>query len=260
MSDENQVPENEVQTPENATPTPEVETPEVPTTPETPAEPTPEPEAPKPNSNAITTEPGEVVEEVASEAAPEDSPVVAGISEKLEQTSEQQAHHDPTAPTQAEPMLVDLNNLKPEQLQVLKAMLNVTPDRAQPKKGNIIIEIRKVQYKGEDKFILDFEQARIALAYDSEAQRDMETHKIRVKLNGVEDMVDMLYGDFMEAERVPVEVISERHVDDSFSEGEVTQRTTGKLVQRDVQTREYFFTVKLPTGEQVEIQGKIANA
>lgn len=167
---------------------------------------------------------------------------------------------DSTAPQANTPMLFDLANMSPEQLQTLKAMLNVTPDRAQQKRGNIRVKIRTISQNEVPRYIVDFKRARTALAYATETGKEFESHRIEVLLNGDTAYTDMMYPEFMEAERVAVEVISQREEKDTLIEGEVVQRETGKLINKEVNIVKYFYTVKLPDGTTAELQGSLANA
>jgi hypothetical protein len=186
--------------------------------------------------------------------------VVSNISERLSQQTEKEVEKDETLPQANEPMLVDLANLSNEQLQSLKAMLNVTPDRAQQKKGNIRVTVRKVVKDEKDRYIVDFKQARTAIDFEPETGREFESHKIAVKLNGDSEYQDMMYNDFMDLPRVQVEVLSQREVVNMREEGEVTQAETGRLVMKETREVTYFYTLALPNGEQVEVEGKLVNA
>jgi hypothetical protein len=70
----------------------------------------------------------------------------------------------------------------------------------------------------------------------------------------------MNYTEFMQSDRVAVEVVSQRSEEHIIEEGQVMQRETGKIVMKELKTVDYFYTVKLPTGGTVELQGKMANA
>lgn len=226
-------------------------TPEVTTTP-APAQPsapeTAQPSAPVP---PIATPPAEPV------ATP---PVVGAIAQRLGQESVKENTDDTDKPVQHTPMMIDLANLSTEQLSMLKSMLSVTPDKVQKRRGNIRIEIRKVVVNDEDKYIVDFKRARLALAYHPETNAEMETHVIPVLFHDATEYVDMNYTEFMQSDRVAVEVVSQRSEENIIEEGEVISRETGKLVMKELKTMEYFYTVKLPTGQTVELQGKMANA
>ena len=196
-----------------------------------------------------------------AEAPQEEAPsVVADISERLSHETEKEVEKDETLPQANEPMLVDLANLSPDQLQSLKAMLNVTPDRAQQKQGNIRVTIRKVVKDEKDRYIVDFKQARTAIDFEPETGKEFESHKIAVLLDGDTEYTDMMYTDFMELERVQVEVLSQRQDVNMRVEGEVRQAETGKLVQKEVREVTYFYTLALPNGNQVEVEGKLVNA
>jgi hypothetical protein len=139
-------------------------------------------------------------------------------------------------------------------------MLNVTPDQVHQKKGNIKVEIRRVEVEGKERFVVDMERARRALSFDATLQKDVETLKLRVKLDGDKEWTDMEYRDFMQLDRVPVEVIAQRQAESITKEGQVRQAETGRIVEKEVKNIVYWYTVKLPSGKTIELEGKMANA
>jgi len=189
-----------------------------------------------------------------------ETPVVNDIAQRLGQETVKEIKTDENKPTQATPMLVDLANLTPEMLQTLKSMLNVTPDRVQQKKGNIRIEIRTAEIAEVPRYVVDFKTAKMGLRHDVTLQKDVETLMIDVRFNGDDKYTTVPYKEFMQFDRVAVEVISQRAVEDIRHEGQVMQRETGRLVEKEVKTMLYFYTVALPDGSKVELEGKMANA
>ena len=69
-----------------------------------------------------------------------------------------------------------------------------------------------------------------------------------------------MYNDFMDLERVQVEVLEQREKVNIREEGEVTQAETGKLVMKEARVVQYFYTLALPNGKTVEVEGKLVNA
>ncbi len=197
-----------------------------------------------------------------TEAEREDTPDPTHdvISQRLQQESVQVAEEDRHKPEAHQPMMIDLAKMSMEQLQQLKSMLNVTPDRVQKKMGNIRVIIREVEVGGIKRYVTDFKDAQIAIDYETNTGREIESHRIPVRLDGDKEYIQMHYSQFMQSNRVPVEVISQRTVDNSVSEGEVLQRETGKIVEKEIKIVTYFYTVKLPNGKEVEINGKISNS
>jgi len=192
---------------------------------------------------------------------PEDETVdLNAIADNLSQKTQEEIEVKKDVPVSEEPLPFDIQKLRPEQLQQLKQMLNATPDRVAQKKQNTIIELREINYKGEKRIVVDFKDSRLAIEYKAEQAKDIETHKIMVKFDGDDGWTDVLYDTFMGAKRVKVEVLSTRKKESSYSEGEILQRKTGKLVEMRVTTALYFFKVKLPNGKIIEIEGKLANA
>lgn len=185
--------------------------------------------------------------------------VAAALSQELTETEAGAATRDEEAPKPAEALPIDFSKLTPEQLQLLKGMLNATPDRVRGKTPNPKVLLRKIK----DRFIIDFKPSFMALHYDPVRLTDVETIKIPVKFLGDTEYTEVLYKEFMQADQVPVEVVQSRFMDSPRVEGEVVQRETGRVVEMEVNERKYFFTVKLPEGApipQIEIEAKIANA
>lgn len=198
--------------------------------------------------------------EVTQSVNPIATPVVSEIADRLANQKPPETIEESSKPIANTPMMIDLANLSPEQLSTLKSMLSVTPDRVQQKRGNIRIEIRKVSVNDVDRYIVDFKRSRMALQYHAETGKEMETHIIPVLFDGETDYVDMNYTEFMQSDRVAVEVIGQRSEENIIDEGQVVQRETGKLVTKEVKIVDYFYTVSLPNGKNVELQGKMANA
>lgn len=222
------------------------------------------PEEPKLPKGAITTEP---TQQTVPPPAPEDmekevggiAPAVASVSERLGAASAEEAKVETNLPVAKTPQMIDLHNMTAEQASQLKSILSVTPDQVQAKRGNSIVEIRRTMVNEEYLYVVDFQKARMALANDSETGKEFETHKIKVLYYGQSEYTDLMYTDFMDFERVRVEVLSERQEKDVRKEGQVVSRETGRLVEKEVTIMEYFYTVKLPTGTSVEIKGNIIN-
>lgn len=194
------------------------------------------------------------------ETAPTSNPVVQGVASRLSERAEEEVERPKDVPQPHQTNSFDLSQLSSEQLSTLKAMLNVTPDQVQQAKGNTRIEIRALDTEEGTRYVVDFKQSRKAVGYDSETGHEYETNKIEVLLDGDTDYTDMYYNEFMELERVPVEVMSTRTETQTVNEGQVVQRETGKLVNKEVKINHYFYNVKLPNGRLVELAGKLANA
>jgi hypothetical protein len=197
---------------------------------------------------------------VAPVETKDEKPVINDVAQRLSQSTVSEVKQTEDKPVQAPSMLVDLANLTSDQLQVLKSMLNVTPDQVHQKKGNIKIEIRRMMVEDKERFVVDMERARRALAFDATLQKDVETLKMRVKLDGDKGWTDMEYRDFMQLDRVTVEVIAQRQEESITKEGQVRQAETGRIVEKEVKNIVYWYTVKLPNGSKIELEGKMANA
>jgi hypothetical protein len=181
--------------------------------------------------------------------------VVKDISDKLSEAPVEEQKKE-NAPEAKNTQAFDLATLTPEQLQSLKAMLNATPDTITREKGNPIVTLRRI----DDKFVMDFKNAHIALVEDPENNRKVERHFIPVLFQGEEEYVNVLYQTFIDAERVPCEVVQTHTNTKRIVEGQTRSRETGSIVEVVRTEVNNSFTVKLPDGETVEIQSKLANA
>lgn len=192
--------------------------------------------------------------------APVSNPVVQGVASRLAEKAVDEVERPTDVPQPHQTTGFDFSQLSSEQLSMLKAMLSVAPEQVQQAKGNVRIEIRSVDTEDGTRYIVDFKNSRKAVGYDVETGHEFETNKIEVLLDGDTEYTDMFYTKFMELERVPVEVMSTRTETQIVNEGQVVQRETGKLVNKEVKINHYYYNVKLPNGKLVELAGKIANA
>jgi hypothetical protein len=178
-------------------------------------------------------------------------------------------HKETDAPQAKEPVMFDLSKLQPEQLQVLKEMLETTPGRVKNKKGNPVTRLRLI--KG--KMVQDFKDAYEGMTFNPVTQSDMLTLKIPVKFFGEAEFKDIPYSDFMAVNnQVTCEIVGQRTINlDPIVEGEVMQKSEipgmpGRLVQLEVNRSTHFYTIKVPEsipevgGKTFEIPAKISNA
>ena len=157
------------------------------------------------------------------------------------------------------PLPIDITKFSREQLQQLKAMLAATPEGISRKKEKPRVSIRKI----DGNLVVDYKRAYLGLVKDHELNRDVERHLIPVKFLGAKDYANIVYGKFMESERVSCEVLTTRQEVVETVEGQTVSRETGQLVEMVRKEIKFWFTIKLPEGssqDTVEIEGKIANA
>ena len=162
-------------------------------------------------------------------------------------------------PEAAAPIPFDFSKLTRDDLQRLKEAMDAVPDRATAIKKNPRVNLRRM----DGRFVKSFGKAFNALVKDTVERRDIETHKIPVLFFDAEASVDVLYKDFMESERVLVEVIKIRTESDNHVEGEVYSKEKKRMVEMEVTRDKHFFTVRLPDGKgfkEVEIESRVANA
>lgn len=181
---------------------------------------------------------------------------IPSISERLSQQEEQNTRADSEVMTAEEPFQFDLTKLRPEQLQQLKQMLAVTPDRIVRKKVRPTIKLPLVN----DKPVIDYHKAYKGLVDDPENHRKVEKTLIQVLCYGETEFRTIRYSEFINADKVVCEVLSTRSDPEEYVEGQTISRETGQLVEMVVKIPRDWFTVKLPDGSSVEIESKLANA
>ena len=159
-------------------------------------------------------------------------------------------------PRGVEALPFDIDKLTPEEMQRLKARLAVTPERLSTKKAPARTFLRTIG----GRFVVATKPSYLALVYDATRLSEVETHKMPVKFHDSDKWTDIIYTDFMKADRVVCEIVSIREDRGTRTEGEVVQRETGKIVSLEVAVVEYFFTVKLPDGTTTEVAGSASNA
>lgn len=202
------------------------------------------------------TEPSALVE---PEPTPEPTPEpkkdpVASVAERLSETGGAEKEDGVVREEAAIPF--DITKLNRDQIQTLKAMLNATPDASTRKKQNPRIRLRRI----DGQFVQDFKNAYLALVEDKENRREVERHVIPVQFIGSKEFTNVMYSRFINSEQVACEVIDYRQKVEEIPEGETISRQTGTLVEMVRKEMRVWYTVKLPDGSTVEIEGKVANA
>lgn len=182
--------------------------------------------------------------------------VVDNISQKLGEKAKPESNTASEMPSSANPMPFDVTKLSKEQLQTLKAMLNSTPEGQLNERKNPEITLRRI----DGNYVIDFKNAILGIVKDPETGRDIERHLIPCKFKGTEEYVNVLYSKFVNSERIPCEVISHKEEKKPTIEGQVYSRERGRMVEM-VRTHVIsYFTIKLPEGDTLEIEGRLANA
>lgn len=199
-----------------------------------------------------TAEDGENNAEPKGEEAPKD--LSSSISDRLSKSEEAGEQGGVVEPESAMPF--DITKLSREQIQTLKQMLAATPDSQQRKKSNPKIFLRRI----DGKMVADYKRAYVALVNDPENNRKVERHVIPIKFFGESAYQDILFSQFINSERVACEVIQTRQQVEEYIEGETISRETGLPVEMVRKEVKYWFTVKLPNGETVEVEARLANA
>lgn len=182
--------------------------------------------------------------------------VVGDIAERLGGGGRAEDEIDPSAPKANTPMPFDISSLSREQLQSLKAMLNATPEGQERAQKNPQITLRRI----DGNYVVDFKNAVLGVVKDPETGRDVERHLIPVKFKGTEEYTNVLYSNFINSDRVACEVLSHKEEKKPIVEGEVFSREKGTIVDMVRTQIISWFTIKLPEGDTLEIEGRLANA
>lgn len=187
----------------------------------------------------------------------DESSVISNVAERLGQATHVAQHEgeSPVAePVQSVPL--DLTKLTTEQIQQLQQMLAVTPQSTKKRVIKPVTQIREIN----GKYVIDATKSFMRLKRNTIENRDELTHFIGVKFFGDKEFTEMNYTSLIEAPRVRCEIVSTRYEDGSYIEGEpVVHRETGALTEREVKVTTPFYTIKLPTGDTVEIKGSMSN-
>lgn len=174
-------------------------------------------------------------------------------------------------PSAEVPKAFDISTLRPEQLQELKALLLATPDKANVKKTNPIVTLRRFTALSKEggqpvaRLVTDFKNAFETYVRDDVANTTRETVMIPIHFFGdpADKWTNVPYKEFIGSDQVRCEVISTRTEPGRIVEGEVLSRETGRIVEREVKTLLTWFTIKLPEGydpNTIEIEARLANA
>lgn len=193
-------------------------------------------------------------EDIQAKPASTATPAVSSIAQRLNQREVDEADEDEGIKTPKSTF--DLASLTPDDLAILKAKLNATPDRLIRKKGNPIVTMRKL----DDKFIVKFKRAYQKQILNEELQKKEEIHIIPVLFYGETEYVDVRWDVFQMSERVKCEVIDMKSREEEVFDGVTVSRETGQEVEMYKKYVRHFFTVQLSETEKVEIEAEYANA
>jgi hypothetical protein len=174
----------------------------------------------------------------------------------LDQMKEKLANEgEPVAPKSILPP--ELFNLTKEQIQEFKRVLEITPDQPEIRKNkNIEIKLRQI----DGKIVEDLKDGTFSIRVRDANDREVEREHIKIKFFGETEYRAYPYNEFMVSPRIALEVVKIDTQTQDIVVGETMSRVNGRLVEMTRTLVKTRFTVKLPTGELVEIDGKMANA
>ena len=202
------------------------------------------------------TTPRAITPQVNTTEEPSTNPdVVAGIAKRL---SGEDTEKGSDVLNPVNPLPFDLSQYSKEQIQHFKAILAATPDAPQRVKQGKTIRLRRAE---GGRVIKDFKNAFNALVDDPENSRKVYRHIIPVQFFGGDDKWEnIMYQDFINLEQITLDVLSERSEKEEIVRGTVFSKELARNVEAvDVKTHK-FYTVKLPTGETVELPARVINA
>lgn len=184
----------------------------------------------------------------AGTAVPPAGDAARKVAAKLHAPPEATPQSQQTAP-------LNIDDLSEEDIRRLKARFAATPDRIRPEKKFISVRLRKI----DGKIVTNFSNAYKALIDDAENNRKVERHMIKIQFFGEKEQVPMLYSEFINAEQIACQVVSQRQEVEEQYEGQVISRQTGRLTDMIRRITHKWYSVKLPSGEVLEIDGRIIN-
>ncbi len=182
------------------------------------------------------------------------------IQEKL-QDSEPKADKDNTASTKATSNPIDLNNLTTEQVQNLKELFAKTPQRVSPEQTYHTVQLREIG----GKVIIAWEQTYFAKKRDTINHMDVMKTIIPVLYHGSAKYQDILWREeFMEANKVTCKIIKMETSEERKPVGVTYKRNssgekTNEEVERYVVNTKVTYLVRLPDGEEVNIDSSFIN-
>ncbi len=202
------------------------------------------------NTNAVPPIPGDPAADAAARLSGQGGP----------EQQHQDTHRGDEPPMPEVPLPIDINALSDDQLHLLKARLNATPDRVSQKRSNPTVLIRR--FNGN--YVTDIGGAIDSLVRNEDGIGTKELVLIPIKTLGSDEWVKVNWKEFMQSEQIRCEVIKMESVPESIPErGTVFSREKGVMVQREITTVRNTLTIQLPAGapeKTMTVDAKIANA
>lgn len=154
------------------------------------------------------------------------------------------------------PVAFDFSKLSPEQLQNLKAALDNVPNGLiRSKKANPTVTLRTIN----GKTVVDFSRAFQKLVHDPETRTDRPRQHISVTFLGEKEPVVISYAEFMTAERITCEVVDTHSKEREVEVGETYSVEKKVRVPMVIKYIDRVFTLKLPDGQQIDVNASKVN-
>lgn len=177
------------------------------------------------------------------------------VDELEDEISEEEAELSDAPKSEQPAPAIDISKLTLEQLQELQARLSATPSRADSRATGKIIKIRMYR----DQPVVDIGNAYVGLMDDPENNRKVERHIVPFKVLGNDETIHLPYRQFLQLEQVECEVLDTQSRTIPEKKG-VTYNEHDELIEMMVTRVEHFFDIRLPSGKEIKIEGKVANA
>lgn len=176
------------------------------------------------------------------------STAIDQIKEKLSNEGQAEAPKSSLPP--------ELLNLTQDQIREFKRILEVTPDLPDSGKPKAqLIRLREI----DGKIVVDFKERTHYKRVRDENDKEVERLFIGIRFFGTTEWADYPFKDFINSKQIWCEVLKTDTQTEDKIVGETVSRETGKLVNMVHKLVKTCYTLKLPSGETLEIDGRIAN-
>lgn len=181
--------------------------------------------------------------------------VVAEIQEELGEEKETEKEEADTKPKAKEPHYIDINNLTPEAVNALREAFEKTPKEQKAEDRYYTVSLREK----DGRYIVEVGKAFLAMVHNAEERRDELKQFITVRFHGEKEMETIRFKEFMNLERVDCRIVGMNENKVNTPVGTTKKRDengglTAQLVIMYVNRVVVTFSLKLPTGEVIEVQ------
>lgn len=184
--------------------------------------------------------------------------MVVDVGQKLSEATELEGEdEDSDSPKMKETQGFDLTKLSAEQISQLKTLLD-SASPAKAKKKNIIPTVTMRTY--EDKVVVDFGRAFPKMVRDPDSQSDKPRTHIKLRVEGSDEWITLLYKEFMNLPRITCKQVSVVAEPDEKEFGEVFSKELKRMVPMMVTYTKRTLTIELPDGRRMTLDSSKVNA